>query len=310
MKLSVIICTYNPKPHYLNRVLLALREQSLQNTEWELLLVDNGSKEPLSKSFDMSWHPRGRHILEVAPGVTAARARGLSEATGDLLVFVDDDTVLSREYLEIAGAISCRFPMIGIWGGQIHPEFEKNPEPWMQPFLELLTIHCFDKDRWSNIPGAVCPPAAGMCLRREVAVSLLQLFESSPLRKSLIGAKRSHLERCEDMDMDMSACDLGYGTGQFTGLKLTHLIGKERVSLDYLVKVHEGGCYSMRILMALRGEWKLKPKCKSLIQRWRQWRYEGGLEPRVRRIVQAGRTGEEKAEAYIRQHLQAIRPCP
>ena len=47
MKISAIICTHNPRPHYLRRVLEALERQTLAKAEWELLLIDNASTKPL-----------------------------------------------------------------------------------------------------------------------------------------------------------------------------------------------------------------------------------------------------------------------
>jgi glycosyltransferase involved in cell wall biosynthesis len=93
---SVIICTHNPRPHYLPQVLEALRNQTLPLDRWELLLVDNASKEPLTaSSSDISWHPYGRHVREEKVGLSSARLCGMREASSDLCVFVDDDNVLN-----------------------------------------------------------------------------------------------------------------------------------------------------------------------------------------------------------------------
>jgi glycosyltransferase involved in cell wall biosynthesis len=77
MKLSVIICTHNPREDYLRRTLDALETQSLPRDQWELFLIDNASKLKLSESWDISWHPHGYHIRENELGLTAARLRGL-----------------------------------------------------------------------------------------------------------------------------------------------------------------------------------------------------------------------------------------
>ena len=45
--ISVIICTHNPRMDYIDKVLSALKSQSLSQQEWELLLVDNASKKIL-----------------------------------------------------------------------------------------------------------------------------------------------------------------------------------------------------------------------------------------------------------------------
>ena len=86
---SVILCTHNPRADYLSRVLASLRGRTLPAEQWELLLIDNASEQPLAEIRDISWHPRGRHISEL--GLTLARLRGIQESDGGLLVFVDDD---------------------------------------------------------------------------------------------------------------------------------------------------------------------------------------------------------------------------
>lgn len=45
--ISVVICTHNPREDYLRRTLEALRIQTLAKERWELLLIDNASKQPL-----------------------------------------------------------------------------------------------------------------------------------------------------------------------------------------------------------------------------------------------------------------------
>src|ERR1700740_1615244 len=77
---SVILCTHNPRHDYLSRVLASLREQTLPAEQWEFLVVDNHSKQPLAEIWDISWHPHGRHIREDELGLTAARLRGIQEA--------------------------------------------------------------------------------------------------------------------------------------------------------------------------------------------------------------------------------------
>lgn len=133
-KLSVILCTHNPRPDYLARTLSALQIQTLALEQWELLLVDNASEQILASTIDLSWHPQSRHIRENQLGLTPARLRGIQEATSETLVFVDDDNVLNADYLEIALSISQTSPIIGAWGGQIRAEFEVPPPVWAEPY--------------------------------------------------------------------------------------------------------------------------------------------------------------------------------
>src|SRR5437763_1815313 len=121
---SVIFCARNPKSHSLGRVLEPLRCQDISLLTWELLLVDNASDEPIGCSWDISWHPNARHLFEEKLGLAYARRRGMNEALSDLLIFVDDDNVLDRNYISEALRISRNWPELGVWStGCMRPEY-------------------------------------------------------------------------------------------------------------------------------------------------------------------------------------------
>ena len=107
---SVVICTRNPRLNYVSRVLTALREQTLPVSEWELLVVDNGSENPPQDLVDLSWHPTSRVVYEPEPGLTPARLRAIAEVQGELITFVDDDNVLDPSYLSECILIGQQFP--------------------------------------------------------------------------------------------------------------------------------------------------------------------------------------------------------
>src|SRR6476619_3118545 len=110
--ISVILCAHNPRADYLERTLGGLQKQSLSREQWELLVVDNASSFKLADRCDLSWHRQGRHLLENALGLMAARFLGIAESRGRLLVFVDDDNVLAPDFLEQAWAIYRRYPHV------------------------------------------------------------------------------------------------------------------------------------------------------------------------------------------------------
>src|SRR5204862_5153681 len=99
MQLSVILCTHNPRPDYLASTLEALRNQILPQEAWELVLVDNASDPTVVSATRLGWHKNGRQVREEKLGLTPARLRGIAEAKGEMLVFVDDDNVLAADYL-------------------------------------------------------------------------------------------------------------------------------------------------------------------------------------------------------------------
>jgi glycosyltransferase involved in cell wall biosynthesis len=249
---SVIICSHNPRENYLRRVLDALMKQTLPAKDWELLLIDNASAEPLAGRFDVAWHPNARHIREEKVGLTPARLRGIAESKGDLLVFVDDDNVLRADYLQASLKISADYPQLGAWGGSCIPEFEVEPPSELRPWLAGLLIEKLDKPVWDKIPrgGRHLPFGAGMAVRRNVALNYREQVLRDPLRQTL---DRSGKMLGAGGDSDMALCSLAFnlGTGRFPELELAHLIPARRLTLEYLEGIHEGFGYCGVVLAAI-----------------------------------------------------------
>ncbi len=270
-KVSVVLCTHNPREQYLQRVLAGLRSQTLPVEQWELLLVDNGSKIPVSEKFDLSWQPQARHIREDELGLTPARLRGIREARAVILIFVDDDTVLAADYLEQALLISEQWPFVGMWGGSCQPEYERPLPAWVGDQVWRLTVVDVKADVWSNLREgfATIPAGAGMCLRRNVCHHFLTRCQNGNSRA--LGRKGSGLGGYEDVEMAHCALDLGLGTGKSARLRLTHLIPASRLTLDYFVRHAEGDAVSLMLFRARRILPIQKPKPQTLIGSIRGW---------------------------------------
>ncbi len=298
--LSAIVCTYNPRRDYLDKVLVALKSQTLMLERWELLLIDNASDQLLSSEIDLSWHPHARHIRENQLGLTSARSRGIQSAQTELLVFVDDDNVLDSNYLEIALQISQDLPFLGAWGGQIKGEFEITPPEWTKPYWGYLAIRDFDRDKWSNLVNQydTTPCGAGMCVRKKVAQKYVELVSQDSKRLGL-DRKAQSLMSAGDSDLAFTACDIGFGIGVFTSLNITHLIPSKRLDEDYLLRLVEAMAYSHIILHSFREE---KPKYQA--SSWKRKLYEYytycKMNPQQKRFYLVKKRGQSLAIKAIR----------
>ena len=305
-EISVITCSHNPRPEYLELVLGALREQTLAKSRWEYLLIDNCSQEPLEAGVNLSWHSNARHIREEKLGLTHARLRGIREAAGEILVFVDDDNVLDADYLEKVVQVADEWPRLGAWGGQTRPGFESEPPDWTRQYWSRLVIREFDSDRWSNQPSHAdaMPCGAGMCVRKSVADYYADLHANGQ-RNIVMDRAGDSLVSGGDSDLAICACDVGLGMGLFTSLRLTHLIPAGRLTEDYLARLLEGLAYSSIVLGSFRSTrstaslngkssgrkqlTKLADLARLLIRNRRE-----------RRFFRAVRSGEEKALEFVR----------
>jgi glycosyltransferase involved in cell wall biosynthesis len=295
--ISVVICTHNPREEYLRRTLAALKLQSLPLDQWELLLIDNASIPQLAGRFDLAWHPDARLLREEKLGKLNAWLLGIRSFAGEILLFVDDDNVLAKDYLEKTLDIAREWPFVGAWGGSIIPEFETPLPSWCGAQAWRLTMIDVKEDIWSNLRNdfRTMPVGAGMCVRRNVAERYLRWCTENPFRASLDRAG-SGLGGYGDIDLAHCAVDLGLGTGRSSRLRLTHLIPTSRLTLDYFVRHAEGDAISFTMFRAGRGFPIEKPPKPTLIGelRWFIHRVRHRVPHEQYEIEKAHRRGMEK----------------
>jgi len=253
--ITVAICTHNPRWEVFSRVIDALRNQSLSTDEWDLLIVDNASDEPIRASR-FSWDGRLRVVREPVLGLTPARLTAIRGANSELIVFVDDDNLLSPDYLENAQRIAREWPTLGAWGGSITAHYEVTPPAWLKSYERFLAVREVAHDEWFNIPQPAfyshLPYGAGLCIRRAVADAYCQLAEGDEVR-SRLDRRGASLASAGDTDLALVSFDIGLGTGLFASLKLTHVIPGRRLTEEYMGQLLREMNYSLRLLVAKRG---------------------------------------------------------
>ena len=120
MKTSVILCTYN-RCELLSRALDSVLNSELpESFQWELLVVDNNSSDKTKAVVD-SYRvrfPNLRYIFEARQGKSHALNRGLREAKGEILAFMDDDVQVDPQWLSKISAPFHAGPWAGV-GGRI-----------------------------------------------------------------------------------------------------------------------------------------------------------------------------------------------
>lgn len=93
--ISIIIPAYNVSP-WLSATLHSVQDQTFTN--WECIIVDDGSTD--NPATCIPDDPRFRLIRQANAGVSTARNRGLDEAQGTLIAFLDGDDIWHPQALE------------------------------------------------------------------------------------------------------------------------------------------------------------------------------------------------------------------
>ena len=119
---SVIIPHLN-QPEFLQRCLRSLQAQTFNATEFEIIVVDNGSKVLPTK---ICTGLRNLKLLEEAtPGPGPARNTGAKIARGDILAFIDADCIADESWLaEIVDSFSN--PATLVIGGDVRIAYDKS----------------------------------------------------------------------------------------------------------------------------------------------------------------------------------------
>jgi glycosyltransferase involved in cell wall biosynthesis len=98
---SVVIPTYNRKP-ILEKCLRSLEDQvsSPLFSAYEVVVVDDGSSDGTVDWLKSDPFPHVRLICQAHLGPSAARNRGVEEANGDTIIFIDSDLVVTDIFLK------------------------------------------------------------------------------------------------------------------------------------------------------------------------------------------------------------------
>ncbi|MDX2128636.1 MAG: glycosyltransferase family A protein [Chloroherpetonaceae bacterium] len=126
--ISVVIPTYNRAESLLD-LLQTLQGQSLPNSDYEVIVVSDGSTDGTARVVRaMQRIMTNLAFFEQAnSGPAAARNNGVLQAKGKFIAFTDDDCLASRDWLkEIVKTLETK-PIIGIQGKTTTYKEEKTP---------------------------------------------------------------------------------------------------------------------------------------------------------------------------------------
>jgi glucosyl-dolichyl phosphate glucuronosyltransferase len=178
--ISVVVCTYQ-RQRYLPRLFTALAQQSSRPRE--VLVIDNEDS-PATRALVAQWtqsHPRLklRHVPEPQLGLSHARNRGLREASGELLAFLDDDAAPDPGWVEALETGAGEYPLAGVFAGPVRLDFEEPAPPALLAelkdylhWLGRLDLGGADRRLQSDQNTYRGPVGANMIIRRTAAAEV------------------------------------------------------------------------------------------------------------------------------------------
>jgi GT2 family glycosyltransferase len=228
---SLIIITLN-RATLLERTLAGLTRQSRQIDE--VIVVDNGPTSDTERVVASSPPSLGvRYIPEPRRGYGHARNRGLAEATGAVIYFLDDDCVPEPDWSDVL------WNVLNSGDADLASGSRTPGQPGLAARLEYLST-----DGPVLSPGLAAGPArhlstSNLILRREVAAK--------------VGCFDTTLAMCEDRDFTTRARKLGFRLRYEPKARVTHYPAILRFS-HYLGKMRHYGTGTSQYFLRWRDE--------------------------------------------------------
>ena len=231
--ISVVVCTYN-RASTLRQMLEAFfGQRDISVADHELIVVDNNSSDDTPGVVEeFRRFPSLRYVVEKRQGLSCARNRGIAEARGDIVAFLDDDAIVDKAWL--VKLQEC-FDATGadVVGGRSYLIFEKDPSDWFGPyFARLLSQVDLGESR------KVVSDGRGL-LGLNLSFRRSALIGDAPFDENL-GRKGSGLLGGEETTLVRSIADSGGTVVYDPDAVVGHLIAADRVEWRYFKGVTRG----------------------------------------------------------------------
>jgi glycosyltransferase involved in cell wall biosynthesis len=132
IRATIQLCTYN-RAALLERVLDACFEQTIPERSYEVVLVNDGSSDETPAVIERARGRAGCRFVVVDQsnaGLAKGRNAGIARASGERIVFIDDDVLPLPNFLEEHLRSHASHPQAIVRGGAINVEsFDELPPP-------------------------------------------------------------------------------------------------------------------------------------------------------------------------------------
>jgi glucosyl-dolichyl phosphate glucuronosyltransferase len=246
-RISSIICTYR-RPDTLSAAIKSLRKQTLPANEYEVIVVDNNSRDRTAEIVQKHHGDVGfqfHYVLENRQGLSHARNTGIREARADIVAFLDDDAVAEPNWLGCLLDVYDKVADAWVVGGKVLPIWDGERPEWLRDKLlrSLSLVEWGDDERPLKWPERVI--GTNFSFRKRV------FSEIGPFATDL-GRRGQLLLGNEDTEIQERIHELGKLVFYTPRAAVRHHVPVERMSKQYFYSRAYGTGRSEAILTVRR----------------------------------------------------------
>jgi glycosyltransferase involved in cell wall biosynthesis len=246
-KVSIVVPCYNSSTR-LHIPLESLTRQDVPDGTFEVIVVDNASTDDTRaaalKHPAVAWmaqHQVGFKIVrEDRQGLTHARIRGVLEASGEIVGFLDDDNAADVGYVrEVIAAFAD--PKVGLVVSRARPEYEADSvPPSIARRAHLLAVNEYMGDVpvvWGPDVPLVPSQGAGMWVRRSVFLAAVPWRTPQVLMPDRTGER---MVSGGDIELGILVGRAGFNRVYLPQATLAHYVPKSRLHARYFTRLIVG----------------------------------------------------------------------
>ncbi len=209
----------------------SIAANDLPKSEYEILLVDNNCTDNtrvICEAFAAAHTDvQFRYTMEPEQGLSAAKNRGIKEAQGDIIVYIDDDALVDSWYLRTYAEWFTAHPETMACGGPIEPLYETAEPEWMTPYTKALLTAWMDYgDKPREYPKGRFPGGGNAAYRKSV-------FDKVGYFNTALGRKGNSLMGAEEKDIFDKMHSFGMQIMYIPSPVLHHIIPQKKIEKDY-----------------------------------------------------------------------------
>lgn len=255
---SVVVCSYN-REKYIADAIKSLLNQTLAAELYEILIIDNNSKDRTAEiALDYVKRFSGSHQIyyfkETNQGLCFARNRGILEAKGKFIVYMDDDGIADPDFLEVQYNFLVDFDHVIGLGGKIIPRYVDGKPKWIDNILEGLVSKVDHGDKVFQYSGKKYPVGCNMTYRKDILVQI-GMFDTE------VGQIGDNVVRGDETELYNRIKKLNRPVYYLPKSRVEHVIEQNRLTPEHIKKMSQGVGIGRRILYN-KADWKGKLKIR------------------------------------------------
>lgn len=234
-EITILFATHNGA-RTLPRMMAALERLEAPARRWRIVAVDNASTDETAAILADAATRLPMTVLTCAiPGKLPALKMGAAAATGDLVVFTDDDVEPVPGWLRAYEAAADAHPEAGFFGGPITPIALEPLSPWYD-VSERFHGELFARSRIED--GPIDPEddmfGPNFMLRREH----LDVLDATPdwIGPTFETSKAKSFPLCDDTAIMMAASSKGLVARGVADARVSHLVRGFQTDLKFMLE--------------------------------------------------------------------------